>query len=384
MKKFLIFLLLIGLLITPISAFAQNSDSVDIRAKSAILVDSNSGEMLYGKDENKQLPIASVTKVMTLNLIFDAVESGNLDLDERITVSPNAAGMGGSQAFIDAGYEYTCSDLIKSIIIASANDAAVAMAERIAGSEETFVQKMNKKASDLGMSNTTFKNCTGLPKEGHLSTAADVAKMSVELLKHEDYFRWSTTWMDSLHHDKDGRNTELVNTNKLIRSLNGCDGLKTGSTSEAGFCVTTTAKRGDFRLVSVILGGNTSKERFEDAAKLINYGFANYKNKMVIAPGETVCQVPVQNGTLDSVSGIAQNGYSLCIKNDEEENVEIKTELIENISAPVNIGDTVGKVIVVKNGSILDEIPLISGDDCSKLGFFDRIKRILSLKNSNR
>lgn len=378
MRKFLVLILSLIILCFPLTAFCTGNDEITVEAKAAVLVDASSGKILFDKNGEEHLPIASVTKVMTLNLIFDAVEDGTLSLDESIKVSQNAAGMGGSQAFIDADYNYKASDLIKSIIIASANDAAVAMAERISGSEETFVVKMNRKAEDLGMSDTSFKNCTGLPAEGHYSTAADVAKMSRELLTHEDYFKWSTTWMDELKHDKDGRKTELVNTNKLIRSLAGCDGLKTGSTNEAKFCVTATAKRGDMRLISVILGGNSSKDRFSDAAKLINYGFANFENRTVVNIGESVCQVPLKGGKEDFVNITAQEGLSLCLKNDGSETFDVRLETPENVAAPVQVGESMGRMIVSVNGSDVAQIPLCADRCYEKAGFMDRLKKILS------
>lgn len=378
MRKFATLALICVFAMIPLSANAQN-DGLAIEAKSAILIDSVSGKVMFEKDADQQLPIASVTKVMTLDLIFDAVESGVLSLDEKVKISSNAAGMGGSQAFIDAGYEYTASELIKSIIIASANDAAVAMAERLAGSEETFVSKMNKKAQELGMTATVFKNCTGLPEEGHLSTARDVAKMSQELLKHEDYFTWSTTWMDEIRHEKDGRVTELVNTNKLIRSLAGCDGLKTGSTSEAKFCITTTAKRGDMRLISVVLGGSTSALRFEDAAKLINYGFANFENRNVVSAGEKLdVKIPLNKGIEKEIGVTAAQGFSVCVANDGSETVETRVELPENVEAPVIKGQIVGRMIITLDGTEIGSVDLLADNDYKKAGFFDRIKDLIA------
>lgn len=378
MRKFAV-LALIGILaILPFSVQAE-TDGIAVEAKAAILIDAASGKVMFEKDADRPLPIASVTKVMTLDLIFDAVESGALSLDEKIKISPNAAGMGGSQAFIDAGYEYAASELIKSIIIASANDAAVALAERLAGSEETFVVKMNKKAQELGMTSTTFKNCSGLPEEGHLSTARDVAKMSQELLRHKDYFSWSTTWMDEIRHEKDGRVTELVNTNKLIRSLAGCDGLKTGSTSEAKFCVTTTAKRGDMRLISVVLGGSTSSLRFEDAAKLINYGFANFENKTVVSAGEQLnIKIPLNKGIEKEIGVTAAQGFSVCIANDGSETVETRLEIPEAVDAPVGRGQVLGRMIILLDGTEIGSVDLLADNDYKKAGFIDRIKDIIT------
>lgn len=377
MKKFLCVLITVICFIFPISAFAQ-TEEISILAPSGILID-GTGRVLYEKNADNKMPIASVTKIMTLNLVFDAIESGSLALDQKITVSQYAASMGGSQAFIDAGYEYKVSDLIKSIIIASANDASVALAEAVAGSVETFVVKMNTKASELGMQNTCFKNCTGLPCEGQYSTARDTSIMSRELLEHDDYFTWSKTWMDKLMHEKDGRVTELVNTNKLIRSLSGCDGLKTGSTSEARFCVSTTAKRGEQRLISVILGGETSASRFEDAAKLINYGFANFESKPIVVSGQTQSEkVKLLKGCEDEVELIALSGVNATAKNDGTDKIEITVELPEQIEAPIASGQVIGYKHVFVNGEEIAKIPLAASKDYRRATFIDKLKGIFN------
>lgn len=379
MRKFIVVLLMVSMLIIPVTSFAEGEKpGVSVSTKAAALVDAESGRMLYEYNGNKKLPIASITKVMTLLLSYEAIENGVLSLDEKITASETAAGMGGSQAFIDAGYNYSVEDLIKSVIIASANDAAVLLAERISGSEEAFVNKMNKRASELGMEDTTFKNCTGLPSEGHLSSARDVAKMSCELLKHDEYFKWGTIWMDKLVHEKDGRFTELVNTNKLIRSLNGCDGLKTGYTSEAGFCVTTTAKRNGMRLISVVLGSSSSKERFNDSAKLINYGFANYENKKIVLKGEVYSTLKINNGREKECELIALDDIYLCVKNDGSEVVETALSVPENIYAPVLQGQKIGEIIISLNGKEVVKNALVSKNEYKKAGFTDRLKEIIT------
>ncbi len=380
MRKFSVVFLTVAMLFIPLTSYASPDTGIDAEARAAVLIDAESGKVMYEKNASEKLPIASVTKVMTLDLVFDSIEDGTLSLDEDITVSETAAGMGGSQASIDAGYKYKASELIKSIIIASANDAAVAMAERLAGSEEAFAVKMNKKAQKLGMTDTNFKNCTGLPTEGHLSTALDVAKMSRELLTHDDYFKWSTTWMDEIKHAKDGRVTELVNTNKLIRSLEGCDGLKTGSTSEAKFCVTTTAKRGDMRLIAVVLGGSTSQSRFADAAKLINFGFANYEMKTVTTAGEEIGTVALKGGKEDSVKLIAKTGYSVCVANDESEEITTRTDFPENVAAPVSGGDVIGTLTVSVNGKDVKTIELVADRDYLKASFADKFKKFFTFR----
>ena len=379
MKKLITVLALTLVLLLPVSALAAPEETgLIVRARAALLMDADSGRILFEADADKPVPIASVTKVMTLNLIFDALENGTLTLEETVRVSAEASGMGGSQVYLDAGSDYPVSDLIKSIIMASANDACVAMAERLAGSEDAFVVKMNQKAQKLHMTNTTFKNCTGLPCAGHVSTARDVALMSRELLTHDLYFRWSTLWTDAITHPKDGRQTGLVNTNKLIRSLAGCDGLKTGSTNEARFCVTTTAKRGEMRLISVILGGDTSAGRFADAAKLINYGFAHYGRFTAVTEGETLGTVNLAGGKEKTVTLLAGKTAAVCVKNDESEKVETVTEIPENVQAPVKKGQVIGSVTVKRNGVIVETVPLTADRDYPASGFFDRFKDILS------
>lgn len=379
MKKFLCVLLTIVICAFPLVCFAEKEPADDvaeisISAPAGILIDEN-GRVLFEKSADTKLDIASVTKIMTLNLVFDAIESGKLTLDEDVTVSDNAASMGGSQAYIDGGYSYKISDLIKSVIIASANDSAVALAETVAGSTETFVSLMNQKAKSLGMNDTCFKNCTGLPEEGHCSTARDVSKMSQELLKHQDYFNWSSTRIDELYHAKDGRKTELVNTNKLLRSLSGCDGLKTGSTSSARYCVSTTAKRGDMRLIAVILGGETSKARFNDAEKLINYGFANYKN--VYAEKEAVF-VKTNKGILDEVELLPTEKIKLCVRADGTDKIEICDSIPEKVNAPIVQGQEIGQREVYLNGELKATVTLTASQDCAKKTIFDIIKSIFN------
>lgn len=378
MKKFIIMLVAVSLLIIPITSFAENDNEINISAKAAVLMDAGSGKILYEKNGDQPLAIASVTKVMTLNLIFDAIENKNISLDEKIIVSESAASMGGSQAFIDAGYIYSVKDLIKAIIIGSANDAAVAMAERVCGSESAFVNKMNIKAKELGMNNTTFKNSTGLPEDGHLSTARDVAIMSMELLNHNDYFKWSNIWMDEIYHEKDGRVTELVNTNKLIRSLQGCNGLKTGYTNEAGFCVTTSVERGDMKLISVVLGGETSKSRFNDSVELINYGFANYKNECIVKAGDIYGEVQITNGVEEKLKTIAVENFTLCKKIDGNDVIETRTELPEKINAPILEGQEIGKIIISLNGTDVGEVKLYADKNYKKASFIDKLKEIVS------
>ncbi|MBP5662479.1 MAG: D-alanyl-D-alanine carboxypeptidase [Clostridia bacterium] len=371
-------LIVLLLMMCPLLASATEDGEVKTNAKSSLLMDAASGEVLFEENALARLPIASVTKVMTLNLIFDAVESGQISLEEKITVSPHAQSMGGSQVFLDAGYEYEAQELIKAIIMASANDAAVAMAEQVAGSEEAFAAQMNKKAQKLGMTETHFANATGLPAQEHYSCARDVALMSRELLGHEDYFRWSTLWTDEIRHEKDGRVTGLVNTNRLIRTLAGCDGIKTGSTNEAGFCIAATAQRDGRRYIAVILGDATGKERFADAGKLLGYAFASFESKVMCAGGEVVETLPLTGGREKNVTVTARETLRVSTRRDGSETLETSLDLPETLQAPLQAGEVVGTLTVLKNGTPVAQTALVAQNDCPRAGFWDRLKDIFS------
>ena len=261
-------------------AHADN-DTFDLNSKSAILVDANTKTVIYNKNENEKLPIASMCKIMTLLLCFEAKDNGLISFDETITISDNAAGMGGSQVFLEENGEYKITELIKSITVASANDACVAMAEKLCGNEQVFVEKMNYRAKELGMDNTVFVNCTGLPCAGQFSCAKDVSIMFSKLLNHSEYFMFSKIWTDVINHPNE-RKTEISNTNKLVRFYQGCDGGKTGYTSEAGHCLAASAQRNGMRLISIVISAQNSKERFLDVSNMFNYGFANFVNKIIV------------------------------------------------------------------------------------------------------
>lgn len=331
-------------------------------ARSAILIECDTGTVMYEQNADERLPIASVTKIMTLCLIFDRIEAGSLACDDLVQISENAAGMGGSQVFLDAGESYAAGDLIKSIIIASGNDACVAMAEHTAGSQESFVSLMNDKAKALGMENTHFVNCTGMPAPEHYSTARDVAVMSRELIKHELFFKWSNIWMDELAH-KGGRITGLTNTNKLVRFFDGCDGIKTGYTSEAGHCVAATVKRDNMRLISVIIGGKTSQGRFDDARNLINYGFANYKKTELLQPGMLPDAIELKNGMTDSVRVKPDGLPSVILEKSREGNIEARTDIPQSLNAPVKAGDRVGGIVFLLDGREIAKVNVVADQD---------------------
>ena len=381
MKKFLISICcVLCFCIIPLSSIMQtNFASADepITAKSSILVDYNSGEVLKESNADERLPIASMVKMMTLLLTFEEMDKGNLTLDTKITTTENASGMGGSQVFIDPYVTYTAEQMIKSVIMTSANDASVALAEHISGSESTFVKKMNERAKSLGMVNTLYANCTGLPEPEQYSSARDVSILMKELLKHDIYFKYSTIWMDELIHPS-GRKTELVNTNKLTRYYKGCDAGKTGSTSEAGYCLCASAKRDDMRLISVIIGSKTGQDRFNESASLFNYGFANFENKNIISDLTPIGTIEVKRAKINEVEYFAEKPfYGLCKKGDNDTfKTEIKID--KAISAPVKAGDKIGSICVIKDGQIKEEISLIVKEDIKVLSYKDGIKKIVS------
>ena len=354
-------------------AAAKTEPELVSECKSAYLCDWRSGTAVYGKEELKHLPIASMCKIMTLVLCFDEIENGRLAADEAITVSEKASGMGGSQVFLETGGVYPAKELIKSICIASANDSCVAMAERIAGSEALFVKKMNERAKSLQMNDTEFVNCTGLPESGQYSCAKDVATMLAELLRHEEYFQYSKIWMDEIQH-KGGRITEMANTNKLIRNYQGCDAGKTGYTSEAGFCLAASAERGNMRVVSVVIGAADSKTRFDNVKTMFDYAFANYTNRAVLEErvlDSAFCSV--RGGKQKEVSVIPERAsYIFCCKDDTD---EIFYELsLDEVKAPVRRGDAVGTVTVYKNNVEADHLKLLANEDVEKSCYWDSLR----------
>lgn len=358
----------------------ENNSRLTSGCKSAYLIDYNSGECIYKENETVRVPIASVCKVMTLTLCFDAIAEGRLSVDSEVTVSENAAGMGGSQVFLGSGLTYKVSNLIKSIVVCSANDSCVALSETIAGGEEEFVAKMNKKASDLGCTDTLFANCTGLPRETQYSCAKDVALMFKNLLSYDDYFNYSKIWLEDFEHP-DNRLTTMTNTNKLIKKYSCCDGGKTGFTNEAGFCLAATAKKNDLRLISVVLGGKTSDDRFESTMNLFDYGFANYKNKIVLDKDVNLNdEFAVKCGKKDSCSVRPErNCYIFSPINNS---VDITYNVISyEIKAPVICGQEVGKVEVFKNGVLADTVKLVAAEDVEKANYKDFFIKDIELWN---
>ena len=372
----LAFMMIIGCFSSISSSVALADFNINVKSKSAYLMDAGTKTVIYAENENERLPIASMCKIMTLLLCFEAQDRNEITIDQQITVSENAAGMGGSQVFLEAHAEYSVGELIKSIVVASANDACVAIAETLCGSEEAFIDKMNERASELKMENTTFVNCTGLPKPGQYSSAKDVAIMFSELLKHDDYFKYSRIWTDKVLHPND-RITEISNTNKLIRFYNGCDCGKTGYTSEAGHCLAASAMRNGMRLISVVISSPDSKTRFNEVSSMFNYGFANYVNKMIIDDKKPLeLNVNVSGGKKDTLEVIAEHPLFLFSEKSQKRSVEIDFEPCEKIKAPINKGDIVGKIFVYENNVEIATVNVLANENVAEKTYFDVIKDI--------
>ncbi len=349
-----------------VCVFAKGEQETDLglNAKSAILMEDSTGKVLYESNPDERVPIASVTKVMTMLLIMEAVDSGKITLDDMVTVSENAMSYGGSTMFLEAGEQLTVNDMMKGIAVASANDGCVAMAEHLAGSESAFVDMMNAKAQELGMENTHFMNTNGLDEDNHYSSARDVAIMSRELIKHKTIFNYTSIWMDTLR----GGKFQLANTNKLIRFYEGANGLKTGSTSKALCCLSATAKRNDMQLIAVVLGAPTSAERFSSAKSLLDYGFANYAVNTQITAGDEIDRVHVEKGVDNEVSVVAADTYSTLVKKGQEDNVTKEIILDEQITAPLEAGEKLGTMKISRDGETLAEIDLNAANEVEKKG----------------
>ncbi len=354
---------------------AANTDAVNIQSPSAILVEASTGTVLYEHNSHEHRPIASMVKIMTLCLAFDSVEKGELDISEEITVSENASSMGGSQAFLDAHASYKTEELLKSIIIASANDACVAIAERIAGSVDGFVKLMNEKAAALGMADTNFVNCTGLPAPNQYSCAYDASLMFGELIKHKEYFDYSKIWMFDLEHPS-GRKTMLSNTNKLVRAYEGCDGGKTGFTNEAMYCLSATAERNGMRLISVITGAQTSKGRNAEICKLFDYGFANYETKQVIFKGVPLDEnFSCPNSKEKTCRISARTDEFYLVERGKAGELTYKKEFYDGMKLPIPAGTSIGKISVhTADGSAIATSELVTETDLNERGYLDILK----------
>ena len=368
MKKRIPALLLALLCCLPLPVHAVE---LPVEAKAALLMEKETGQVLFAKEEHQRLEPASVTKIMTLLLTMEAISRGELRYEDTVTVSKNAASMGGSQVYLSEGEQITVEELLKAVCVSSGNDASVALAEQVSGVTELFVQQMNNRAKELGMVDTCFLNPTGLPAEGHVTSAYDIALMSRELiLRHPDLRRFTTIWMDTIRGGEFG----LSNTNKLIRFYEGATGLKTGSTDAAGYCISATAERSGMELIAVVLGGETSQQRFEDAKTLLNYGFSTYALADV-TPAERQI-VPVKLGRAPSVEAVLEAG-KLLVGKGQAGSLSQTVTLREDLVAPVEKGQTVGTLTVQSGDATLAELPLTAADTVERMTWGNLFVRLL-------
>ena len=381
MKTKMVCLLLVMLLL-PAAARAQDEPPMEqgtpfaLTSPSVILTEASTGRVIFEKNADERRPVASVTKVMTILLTLEAIEDGRVTLNDSVPVSARASGMGGSQAFLDANADYKLRDLLKSMIIASANDAAVALAEYLDGAEEAFVRRMNERAAQLGLQDTHYVNCTGLPAQGHYTTARDVAKLSAQLDRHPLYYEFSTVWMDEIGH-KGGRKTQLTNTNRLVRFYSGCDGYKTGSTNEARYCISATAQKNGLRLIAVVLGAGAGQTRFDEARQMLDYGFSGYQLFSPVKDGDALnMNVPVRLGGSDAVSAVSGGTCSLLMKKGEQGDVSLEAALVPQVSAPVRKGDVLGEIRVKKGSEVVQVLPAVAGETVELPGMVNALLRI--------
>lgn len=355
--------------------FADENDDIASFVKAAVLIEAKSGEILFEKNLDARLPVASMVKLMTILLTCEQIESGKITLETKISTTENASKMGGSQVFIDPYVEYSCGDLLKSVIISSANDASVALAEYISGSEEQFVAKMNERAKQLGLKNTLYANCTGLPAPEQYSSAIDCAIILKNLISYDVYKTYSNVWMDELIHPS-GRKTELVNTNKLIKYYNGCDCGKTGSTNEAGYCLSASAQKNNMRLISVVIGATNGQQRFKESSILLNYGFANFEIKQLVNKNCKLDRIKVLMSKQKEIDVFANEDFYVVDKKGGDSSYKCDIMLTNQITAPIDKNQCIGKLVITKNGKVIKELEIITACDVQKITYLDGIKKI--------
>ena len=349
----------------------------EVAAKAAVLIDADTGEVLFQQNAHEELPPASVTKVMTMLLVMEAVDDGKISLDDQVTISQRAASMGGSQMYMEAGETHTVEELLKGVAMASANDGCVALAEYVAGTEEIFVERMNRRAEELGMRDTHFVNTNGLPVADHYSSAYDIAITSRELIRHEKTRDWFTTWQDSVTVGLPGKETEfgLTNTNRLIRQYQGCDGIKTGYTTDAGYCLSASATREDTRLIAVVLGCESSDIRNEEVSRLLDYGFANFQTHVVAEKGQVFEELDVEKGTPRKVRAVAAERITVLVEKGSADAVTTKSVIDDKVALPLVKGDEIGTLTVYNGEEVAGEYPLVADGDVSKASFGELASR---------
>ena len=379
MKKFISFLLATVIAISQGSIIFANSEEakLDVVSKSAILMDASTGKVLYEKNCHEKLPPASVTKVMTLLLICEALEDGKIKEDDDVQISETAASMGGSQIFLEPGEIQKVDTLVKSIAVASANDACVAMAEYIGGSVEEFVVLMNKRAKELGMNDTNFVNTNGLPVDNHYTSAYDIALMSKELLAHKKISKYLTTWMDEVVVGKKQSKIGISNTNKLIKHYAGATGVKTGFTQQAKYCLSASAMRNNTHLIAVTLCAETSPIRFKDATNLLNYGFANFESVKVCGSNDKVATVKFEKGEKENIDLVAKDDLSVLIKKGDNKDFKKKVEIKQDLKLPIKKNTELGVVKVYRGKELVGETKIINTEDINKASYLQMLRRVV-------
>jgi len=373
--------LLTLLLLVPMTAAArplEEGTPMSLTSPAAILAETSTGAVIFEKNADEKREVASITKLMTALLVLEALDRGDVKLNDQVQVSQNAAAMKGSQALLDANAAYSLEDLLRTTIMASANDSAVALAEYLCGSEEAFVARMNARARELGMDDTCYVNCNGYPQEGQYTTARDVCTLCCEVAKHPRYTQYSSVWIDKLTHPG-GRVTDLTNTNRLVRFYQGCDGFKTGSTDAAKYCLAATAEKNGMRLVAIVLGTPISQTRFDEARAMLDYGFANYQRIAIANKGDLLGEsLPIHGGAADTVELALGSGLSMLMKNGQQSGLKLELALPDYADAPVQQGDILGTVNVLLEGQVIAKLNCVAAADVPRPGFIEGLYRILN------
>lgn len=356
----------------------EEGQPLSLVSPSVLLAETDTGTVIFEKNADEKREVASITKLMTALLVLEALDRGDVALTDQVTVSPNAAAMKGSQALLDANAVYSLEDLLRTTIMASANDSAVALSEYLCGTEENFVTRMNQRAGELGMTSTCYVNCTGYPQDGQYTTARDVARLCCEVAKHPRYNQYASVWIDKLTHPG-GRVTDLTNTNRLVRFYQGCDGFKTGSTDGAKFCLAATAEKNGMRLVAIVLGAPKSQTRFDEARAMLDYGFNTYQRTVIARKGDLLGEtLPVKGGQTESVELMLGSGLSMLLRNGQSSGLSLELVLPESVQAPVAAGDVLGTVQVLLDGQIIARLNCLAAHDVSRPGFIEGLYRILN------
>ena len=357
----------------------QQKAPFEVAAKGAVLIEADTGEVLFQQDCHEELPLASVTKVMTMLLVMEAVDEGKITLEDEVTISERAASMGGSQMYMEFGETHTVEELMRGVAMASANDGCVALAEYVAGSEEIFVERMNEKAKELGMRDSHFCNTNGLPVADHYSSAYDIALMSKELYQYEETHEWFTTWQSSITVGLPGKEKEfgLTNTNKLIKQYQGCNGIKTGFTTDAGYCLSASATREDTHLIAVALGCETSQIRNTEVSKLLDYGFANFETCVIAEKGQAIEEIRVENGQPQTLKAVTADRITCLTEKGGKGDISSKTKIDEKVHLPLKKGDKVGVLNVYQGDEKIAEYPLVAEISVEKASFGELAKRLV-------